>query len=220
MMIMMSSFISIYMFLSMIYTCIRAYQRKKIKKLSGEYLSTDEEDDKDFLSRFHRFRVENNENEDEPANPLERLQRNRNLNLIDHIQHMFAQNERRRQIITQLDDFERHLVEATNKLQKLLLKRYLKSLTNLKFEEYQSKDPDMPDCSICLVNFAPTDDIVVYECDPKHYFHEQCGLEWLQTKTECPLCRADFAQSIMRHKKKHNQDDLRDVAMETAIQAR
>ena len=90
----------------------------------------------------------------------------------------------------------------------------------MKFSEYEFKDTDMPDCSICLVNFEPKDEIVVYECDPKHYFHKDCGLEWLQNKTECPLCRFDFSSSIKKHKTKANQDELRDVAMETAIQVK
>ena len=93
-------------------------------------------------------------------------------------------------------------MDATNKLRGLLLSRYVKDLVNVKFESYENKDPDMPDCSICLVNFAPEDEIVVFECDTKHYFHAECGLEWLKNKPECPLCRMDFSKNIMRHKKK------------------
>lgn len=54
----------------------------------------------------------------------------------------------------------------------------------------------MPDCTICLINFIPDDEIVVFNCNVKHYFHTKCGVEWLQVKTECPLCRFDFAEDI------------------------
>ena len=78
----------------------------------------------------------------------------------------------------------------------------MKSLVNMKFKDYNLKDPEMPDCSICLEEFRDEDDIVVFECDPKHYFHADCGLEWLKNKPECPLCRTDFTKKIMQHQKK------------------
>ena len=88
----------------------------------------------------------------------------------------------------------------------------------MKFAEYKYKDEKMPDCTICLITFAPDDDIVVYECDPKHYFHRKCGLEWLQTKADCPLCRQDFSKQILKiEMKTKNMDDLRTVARETAL---
>ena len=54
----------------------------------------------------------------------------------------------------------------------------------------------MPDCTICLVSFVPSDLLIVFRCDDKHYFHKECGTEWLQVKTECPLCRHDFGAEI------------------------
>ena len=64
----------------------------------------------------------------------------------------------------------------------------------MKFSDYEQQDPDMPDCTICLVTFVPDDDIIAFECDPKHYFHTKCGQDWLSVKTECPLCRHDFTE--------------------------
>ena len=69
----------------------------------------------------------------------------------------------------------------------------------------------MPDCTICLVTFEPEDDIVAFSCDPKHYFHAKCAHEWLEVKTECPLCRHDFTEEINKYIT--NSDDIiNDVA--------
>jgi hypothetical protein len=43
-------------------------------------------------------------------------------------------------------------------------------------------------CAICLESLAPKDHIVRLLC--KHMFHDQCVDAWVQTKNECPLCRA------------------------------
>ena len=64
---------------------------------------------------------------------------------------------------------------------------------------YNGKDPEMPDCTICLLNFEPEDEIVIFSCEAKHYFHKKCGMEWLEVKTECPLCRTDFANEVHKH---------------------
>lgn len=67
------------------------------------------------------------------------------------------------------------------------------SLQQMSHLEYSKKDADMPDCIICLVTFCSDDQIVVFSCDQKHYFHKKCGFEWLEVRTECPLCRFNFA---------------------------
>ena len=72
----------------------------------------------------------------------------------------------------------------------------------------------MSDCSICLVNFASDDDIIVFSCDPKHYFHKSCGVEWLEVKTECPLCRKDFAEEIKAQFERSRKDIIKDVIRE------
>ena len=91
------------------------------------------------------------------------------------------------------------------------MKRYITSLEQQKYGDYDKKDPDMPDCTICLVTFVPEDDIVAFSCDPKHYFHAKCAHEWLEVKTECPLCRHDFTEEINKYIT--NSDDIiNDVA--------
>ena len=151
-------------------------------------LSSDEEDDKEFIGILERNREERefDRRNDEEANMNPRQA------FLQQIQGIISQNERRRNILGQLEDVERRLLEATEKSRKLSLERYKNSLKCICYEEYQQKDEDMPDCSICLINFEPTDEIIVFNCDPKHYFHKNCGHEWLAVKTECPLCRFDF----------------------------
>jgi len=49
---------------------------------------------------------------------------------------------------------------------------------------------DAPECSICLENFEPTDELSwskSLKCH--HVFHKECVLPWLMTHDECPCCR-------------------------------
>ena len=81
--------------------------------------------------------------------------------------------------------------------------------------EYHQKDNEMPDCPICLITFASDDQIVVFSCDSKHYFHMKCGTEWLEVKTECPLCRTDFSEQIADFLAK--SDDIRSEVAREAV---
>ena len=47
-------------------------------------------------------------------------------------------------------------------------------------------------CAICLEQFQEEDQILVFECDPLHYFHVPCGKSWLDKNPTCPLCRKEF----------------------------
>ena len=35
------------------------------------------------------------------------------------------------------------------------------------------------------------------ECDSRHFFHRDCGTEWIKIKSTCPLCRQDFREKIL-----------------------
>jgi len=101
------------------------------------------------------------------------------------------------------------LNDATNRSRQISLKRYLQTLPQINHEAYPKKDPEMPDCIICLVSFTSKDLLVVFSCDEKHYFHRDCGIEWLQVKTECPLCRFDFGNEIQDFINNQSGADMR-----------
>ena len=67
------------------------------------------------------------------------------------------------------------------------LKSYILTLLSVPYGNYNEVVPDAK-CSICQQEFQGKDEIVVFECNPKHYFHKQCGADWLEIKTNCPLC--------------------------------
>ena len=73
-------------------------------------------------------------------------------------------------------------------------------------------DPDSPksrtleDCSICLGHLklftATSCDRILELKACSHYFHESCLTTWLESKSECPLCRTSIFSwhfSIIKH---------------------
>eukprot|EP00743_Colponemidia_sp_Colp-15_P005217 GILK01005612.1.p1 GENE.GILK01005612.1~~GILK01005612.1.p1 ORF type:complete len:604 (+),score=76.95 GILK01005612.1:146-1957(+) len=49
-------------------------------------------------------------------------------------------------------------------------------------------------CSVCLVEFASTDDVRVLGCD--HVYHNECIDRWFTSSTFCPQCRRDFSDTV------------------------
>ena len=144
-----------------IYVCNRCCRASRRRKQDPPLLSSDEEDDAEFLrdvqnrdarrgGRHPRGLVALDSSDEMPDfDP-------RNI-LLHQIRDIITQNARRRHILGQLGDIERRLLEATEKSRKLSLKRYVQSLEQTSHESYLHKDPDMPDCTICLITFAPED---------------------------------------------------------------
>jgi len=50
------------------------------------------------------------------------------------------------------------------------------------------------ECSICLEEFGPDDEIKVLPCG--HPFHKECLGRWLCAQRTCALCRRDVAQAL------------------------
>ena len=46
-----------------------------------------------------------------------------------------------------------------------MLERYALSLKQETYEKYKKKDPDMLECTICLLEFYKADQIIVFACD-------------------------------------------------------
>uniref|UniRef100_A0A7S1PNY6 RING-type domain-containing protein n=1 Tax=Alexandrium catenella TaxID=2925 RepID=A0A7S1PNY6_ALECA len=53
--------------------------------------------------------------------------------------------------------------------------------------------PTMPQCLICLEDFAPGDALVYLPCN--HHFHASCAGIWLAKKAECPMRCSGALQS-------------------------
>jgi hypothetical protein len=47
------------------------------------------------------------------------------------------------------------------------------------------EDGNVPECSICMVEYDVGDELARLECLCK--FHKECILEWLGRKAECPV---------------------------------
>eukprot|EP00934_Nitzschia_sp_Nitz4_P005305 Nitzschia sp. Nitz4//scaffold28_size193895//18236//19166//NITZ4_001623-RA/size193895-processed-gene-0.247-mRNA-1//-1//CDS//3329545856//5295//frame0 len=61
-------------------------------------------------------------------------------------------------------------------------------------------------CPICLCNYEEGDEICWSnnkECT--HYFHLECGIDWLSKHCDCPVCRAPYLVIKKNVKPKQNQ---------------
>lgn len=72
---------------------------------------------------------------------------------------------------------------------------YILNLERVDLQEYKFKKPDeeADECEICNENFERFgDSVVVFPCDPTHYFHLECASEWLSTHKSCPKCHKNL----------------------------
>ena len=54
-------------------------------------------------------------------------------------------------------------------------------------------------CAICSDLIDKKGDlIIVFPCDRKHYFHVDCGEEWLKLRQDCPICHYNFKKEIIQ----------------------
>lgn len=54
----------------------------------------------------------------------------------------------------------------------------------------QPKDSERADCTICLEEIHPGDQVMKLAC--QHVFHPQCIIAWLQRTNHCPTCRFEI----------------------------
>eukprot|EP00826_Nyctotherus_ovalis_P055039 TRINITY_DN7280_c0_g1_i20.p2 TRINITY_DN7280_c0_g1~~TRINITY_DN7280_c0_g1_i20.p2 ORF type:complete len:191 (-),score=34.73 TRINITY_DN7280_c0_g1_i20:164-736(-) len=47
-------------------------------------------------------------------------------------------------------------------------------------------------CIICMRNYAEDDKVILMPCDPRHCFHEECILTWLEQNNTCPICKSEI----------------------------
>ncbi len=46
------------------------------------------------------------------------------------------------------------------------------------------------ECVICSEEITEGQQIMVLNCNGKHYYHAPCIKEWLKVKINCPVCRS------------------------------
>lgn len=63
----------------------------------------------------------------------------------------------------------------------------------LNYDELNSEEI----CTICIEEFKENDNIIRLPCDPRHLFHANCIGAWIETKTNCPICKAEFNQDTL-----------------------
>merc|ERR1719295_530346 len=51
-------------------------------------------------------------------------------------------------------------------------------------------------CSTCLELFTASSVVISTQCG--HIFHSHCIIEWLKSRSNCPLCRAECNDSQLR----------------------
>ncbi|CAI2378729.1 unnamed protein product [Moneuplotes crassus] len=66
-----------------------------------------------------------------------------------------------------------------------LLNRITRSVLGTRIDHNRLK------CLICLEEFQQEDGIVTVKCSHQHIFHQNCALEWILRKNQCPLCKED-----------------------------
>ena len=69
-------------------------------------------------------------------------------------------------------------------------------LAALKKVQFAAGRSSYSDCSICLADFEPGEEIVELPCAAKHLFHAECAKAALSRSIFCPLCRVDVRKPI------------------------
>ncbi|KMZ79383.1 hypothetical protein PVIIG_04059 [Plasmodium vivax India VII] len=61
-------------------------------------------------------------------------------------------------------------------------------------EERHEDDEEI--CSICMMNYVQSDDVMVMPCDRRHFFHVACLTKWLYKSQACPICRTNIVSCL------------------------
>ncbi|KAJ4977011.1 hypothetical protein NE237_002117 [Protea cynaroides] len=64
---------------------------------------------------------------------------------------------------------------------------YRENTSNSSYSKEEGKDDDGKNCSICLEDFVPNEELLITPC--KHMFHDECILPWVKSHGQCPVCR-------------------------------
>ena len=56
-------------------------------------------------------------------------------------------------------------------------------------------------CNVCLDNLDKKESTVL-PCNPKHFFHRECLVPWLEIHNTCPCCRFEFRTDDLEYEKR------------------
>ena len=73
------------------------------------------------------------------------------------------------------------------------------SVLSLNESEYnESIFTSHKECAFCMESFELGQKIIALPCDVRHFFHSKCILVWSRSQKNCPLCKLEFTESLIR----------------------
>ncbi|KAL4468787.1 hypothetical protein ABPG74_005290 [Tetrahymena malaccensis] len=74
------------------------------------------------------------------------------------------------------------------RLNKYKIQKLIQKLPCQQYESIQDK-ASITCCAVCLVDYTSGDQVLQLNCSTQHHFHKECILQWLDIKSNCPICR-------------------------------
>lgn len=65
--------------------------------------------------------------------------------------------------------------------------------------KYKDGEHDDKECTICMEEYMPNDEITPLPCDARHYFHSKCIENWLKSNNSCPLCKKPITEEDLKN---------------------
>jgi len=62
-------------------------------------------------------------------------------------------------------------------------------ISNIVKDKFKPGEYGDTECTICMVDYEPNDEITPLPCDGRHFFHTTCIENWLKNNNSCPLCK-------------------------------
>ncbi|VWU48121.1 RING zinc finger protein, putative [Hepatocystis sp. ex Piliocolobus tephrosceles] len=84
--------------------------------------------------------------------------------------------------------------DKNNNTNESMSKTPKKNITNNNYNELSNEIEDV--CSICMLNYISSDDIMILPCDKRHFFHVNCLTKWLYKSQVCPICRTNIVNCV------------------------
>ena len=93
---------------------------------------------------------------------------------------------------------------SKEKKQNMKIKDMILNAASLRLNAADFTNDDV--CPICFDSYKENEKIIRLPCDQRHHFHSECIGEWIQTKTNWPICKQEFNEQSIKQ--------MRDVNVE------